>query len=50
MEASEEQKQIIKVIKENNVIVDSVAGSGKNNNKYFYSKRISRKKNIIVDI
>jgi hypothetical protein len=43
MEASEEQKQIIKAIKENNVIVDSVAGSGKTTTNIFIAKEYPEK-------
>lgn len=47
MEASEEQYKIIKSIKENNVIVDSVAGSGKTTTNIFIAKEYPEK-NILL--
>lgn len=48
MEASEEQIKIIKAIKENNVIVDSVAGSGKTTTNLFIAKEYSNKKILLL--
>lgn len=47
MEASEEQKKIIEAIKNNNVIVDSVAGSGKTTTNIFIAKEYPDK-NILL--
>lgn len=48
MNASEEQKAIIKAIKENNVIVDSVAGSGKTTTNIFIAKEYPEKKILLL--
>jgi len=48
MIASEEQKEIIKAIKENNVIVDSVAGSGKTTTNIFIAKEYPEKKILLL--
>lgn len=48
MIASEEQTKIINAIKENNVIVDSVAGSGKTTTNIFIAKEYPEKKILLL--
>jgi hypothetical protein len=48
MEASEEQKKVIEAIENNNVIVDSVAGSGKTTTNIFIAKKYPNKKILLL--
>ena len=48
MIASDEQKKVIEAIKENNVIVDSVAGSGKTTTNIFIAKEYPEKKILLM--